>query len=125
MEFIEPVLLGFLDRNFGCRDGGESARYERHLKKIRAFVTDESPYWVKEKAIHVIFKIEEADLSIRTGEYIPKSPALCVETILLYVKKRIEKFVASNRAESSNAWIHIPIPLPEFPKQKFLLQPDQ
>ena len=125
MKFIDPVLQGFLDRNFGRQEMDDPARFEPHMDKIRAFISDESPYWVKEKAIQVIFKIEEADFSIRTGEYAPISPADAIETILCYAKKRIVKFAALYRSESSPGLTHISSPLPQFPIQKFVVQPDR
>jgi hypothetical protein len=117
MEFIEPVLLGFLGRVFGRREGEEPARHEPHAKKIHAFIKDESAYWVREKALYVIYEIESAESEIGAGRYTPKSPKTCVEAVLTHVKEKIGKIVEEYRLESPNDRMHTFAPLPTFPNQ--------
>ena len=116
MEFIEPVLLGFLSRAFDYQEGEEPDRYEPHLKKIRAFIKDKSPYWVREKTLHLISEIESIETHIKDGRHSPTTPKACIEFILLNVKKRIVAIVERYRLESPNGRIHTFHPLPMFPK---------
>jgi hypothetical protein len=115
MEFIEPVLLHFMGRNFGKQEGEDPARFEPHMEKVRSFIRDDCPFWVREKALQVIYKIEEAEYSIRKGEYIPVSPAGCIDSILLYTKERIENRIAKCQNEPAMKIYHINDSPPSFP----------
>ena len=117
MEFIEPVLLGFLSRAVDAHEGEEPGLYEPHLKKIRAFIKDESPYWVREKSLYLILEIEKIESYIRNGKYIPTSPEICIDFILLNTQKGIMDVVEKNRLGFPNEnCMHAVVPLPSFPK---------
>jgi hypothetical protein len=117
IEFIEPVLLGFLGRTFGFGEGEEPSLFEPHLKKIRTFISDESPYWVREKSLHLVCEIEGVENHIKIGIYNPTSPNACVKYILLNVKKRLMGIVEHYRLKPPNdVRMHTFAPLPMFPK---------
>jgi len=117
MQFIEPVLLGFLSRHFGHEEGENPSLYEPHLKKIQAFIRDTEPYWVKEKSLYIIDDIEYAEISIHTGRYTPTSPEAFLNAVLDRVQKTLEDLVAHFRLENVNGKMNIPVLMPSFPKK--------
>jgi hypothetical protein len=116
MEFINPVLRGFLSRVFNSQEGEEPDRYEPHLEKIRAFIKDKTPYWVREKSLHLICEIEAVENSFKIDRYTPTSPKDCIEFILLTVQKRIMEIAEHYRLKSPSNRMHTVHDLPTFPK---------
>jgi len=116
MQFIEPVLLGFLSRQFGFKEGEEPCRYEPHLKKIREFIRDKEPHWVKEKSLYIINDIEYAEISIQTGQYAPTSPEALLNTIIGRVKEKLEGLINLYQLEQVRGKMSVFVPLPTFPK---------
>jgi hypothetical protein len=116
MQFIEPVLLGFLSRQFGYKEGEEPCKYEPHLNKIKAFIEDKEPYWVKEKSLYIIDDIEYAEISIQTGLYTPTSPDAFLNTIIDRVKEKLESLIKSYQLEQVKGKMSVFVPLPTFPK---------
>jgi hypothetical protein len=115
MDFIEPVLLYFVGRVFGEEVGEDSTQFDPLMDKIRVFIKDDSPFWVKEKALQVIRKIEEADYSIRKDEFSPKSAADCLDVILFCAKRRIKNKISEYQTKEQNGVYHIDVP-PSFPE---------
>jgi hypothetical protein len=118
MLFIEPVLIGFFDRNFKF-DGSEDRHfYELCLEEIQVFIRDAEPYWVKEKSLQIIEKIEEAENQIQAGLYAPATPGAFLDTLLDKVGKRLKETSDYYRLENSKGKTSIFVPLPLFPPQK-------
>jgi hypothetical protein len=118
MEFIELVLLPFLSRVFDFREGEEPDRYEPHLKKIRAFIKDQTGFWVKEKALEIVHFIEYMETQIQIGNYEAVLPETCVDTVLYTAQKKINETVKAYRLkENPNRMSHF-FPLPVLPKKK-------
>jgi len=118
MQFIRPVLLGFLSRQFGYEEGEEPNRYEPHLKKIQMFIRDTEPFWVKEKSLYIIDDIEYAEISLHTGRYTPTTPDVFVDTILSRVKKRIDELTDHYRLEQNIGKMSVFVSLPSFSQKK-------
>jgi hypothetical protein len=118
MLFIEPVLLGFLSRQFGYQEGEEPDRYEPHLKKIQEFIRDEEPYWVKEKSFHIIDNIEVAENQVRAGLYTPATPGAFLDMLLTKVRKRVKETSDYYRLENNKDKTSVFVPLPSFPPQR-------
>jgi hypothetical protein len=119
MEFIDPVLSEFLDRTFENPDNVDTYDlYQPHLKKIRAFIKDNTGHWVKEKALWVIHFIETMETQIRLGRYEPVSPESCVDTVLNAAHKRMADLVDGYRLEINPNRIQDFFPLPVLPKKK-------
>jgi hypothetical protein len=115
MQFIEPVLLGFLSRHFGYEEGENPSLYEPHLKKIQLFIQDAEPYWVKEKSLQIIENIEAAECQIRSGLYTPDSAGDFLTTVLNKAKKRIEETSKYHQLENNKRKTSIFVPMPFFP----------
>jgi hypothetical protein len=118
MQFIEPVLLGFLSRQFSYQEGEEPCRYEPHLDKIHAFIQDKEPLWVKEKSLQIIANIEAAEDQIQTGMYIPTTPEAFLNTLLDKVRKRLEDLTVHFRIENIKGKMNFPVSFPSFPRKK-------
>jgi len=88
MEFIEPVLLYFLGRVYGEKEGEDEVRFNRHMNAIKDFIQDDSAFWVKEKTIMVIRKIEQAEYTIQSGEWKkPRTAKSCCRNNPVFCKR--------------------------------------
>jgi hypothetical protein len=117
MNFIEPVLLGFLSRSFDYEEGENPELYEVHLKRIRDFIQDKEPYWVKEKALFIIDMIEWAESEIKEGRYKPSSPENMVTAALRKTKERIGARTAYYKGDKPQGKTLVSLTLPSFPKE--------
>jgi hypothetical protein len=118
MEFIEPVLLGFLERTFW--DPGDVDTYDLYqpfLKKTRAFIKDNTGHWVKEKALWVVHFINTMETQIHLGRYKPVSPESCVSTILNTAYKRMADLVDTYQLKVNPERMQDFFPLPVLPKK--------
>jgi hypothetical protein len=119
MEFIEMVLFGFLKRNFEEPSGVDTyVLYQPLLKKIRAFVRDETGHWVKGKAFWVVHFIESMETQANQGRYNPVSPESCVETILDMSFKRMNGLIETYQLKENAKRMQDFFPLPVLPKKK-------
>jgi hypothetical protein len=116
MNFIEPVLLGFLSRNFDGDEGENPLRYEPHLKRIKEFIQDNEPYWVKEKSLFIIDAIEGAETGINRGDYVLTSPENFVTAVLERVKKLLTDTGDHFKDNRQKDRMYILLPLPSFPE---------
>jgi hypothetical protein len=117
MNFIEPVLLGFLSRNFDYEEGENPELYEVHLERIRSFIQDKEPYWVKEKSLFVIDTIERAESEINAGRYEPSSPENVITAVLKKTQERIGAITSYYKDDKLQGRTLIIHPLPSFPKR--------
>ena len=119
MQFIEPVLRGFLHRIFGIEEGEVQTYYGPHLQKIQSFIRDDSPYWVREKTLCVIGAITSFETLISFWhDYEPTTSKKFIRDILDYVEKYISKRVEEARyMEDATDEMHITVPFPVFPKR--------
>ena len=116
MQFIEPVLTGFFDRNFKL-DGSEDSHFvELCLDEVLSFIQDTEPYWVKEKSLRIIENIEAAENQIRAGLYTPATPGDFLTTVLNKVRKGIEEGIEFYREEQNRGKTRIYLSLPSFPR---------
>lgn len=115
MQFIEPVLLGFLSRHFGYEEGENPSLYEPHIKNIQLFIRDTEPYWVKEKSLQLIANIEAAECQILSGLYKPDSTGDFLTTVLNKVKKRIKETSEYYQLENNKSKTSMFITMPIFP----------
>jgi len=115
MQFIEPVLLGFLSRHFGYEAGENPDLYKPHLEKIQLFIRDTEPYWVKEKSLQIIENIEAAECQIRSGLYTPNSAGDFLTAVLNKAKKRIKETSEYYQLENNKSKTSVFIPMPIFP----------
>jgi len=114
MQFIEPVLLGFLSRCYGYEEGENPRLYEPHLEKIKLFIRDAEPYWVKEKTLQIIENIEAAECQIRSGLYTPDSVEGFLTAVLNKAKKRIEETSEHYRSKDNKDKTSIFVSMPLF-----------
>jgi len=118
MNFIEPVLLGFLGRQFNYLEGEDPKLYEPHLKKIREFIRDNEPHWVKEKALYIIAKIEQAENDIQTGRYTPSSTEAFVNALIKAAREMLDNIANYYRIEQVAGKMNVPMNMPSLPKKK-------
>ena len=62
-EVLEPVLDGFLSRNFGITFSEDNEECEMLFKKYLNFARDKDPFWTREKVTFLIFKQNEVEES--------------------------------------------------------------
>jgi len=114
MQFIEPVLTGFFERNFQLNESEDSHFVELCLDEVLSFIQDKEPYWVKEKSLRIIENIEAAENQIRTGLYNPATPGDFLTTVLSKVRKRFEEEIEFFREEQNRGKTRIYLSLPSF-----------
>jgi hypothetical protein len=115
MQFIEPVLLGFLGRQFGYEKAENPSLFEPYLKKILKFIHDVEPYWVKEKSLLIIENIEAAEDQINSGLYIPAAPEAFLDTLLNKIRKRLEEAAELYKLEDNKDKTSVFVSFPVFP----------
>ena len=119
MEFVESVLLGFLHRTFKQPIEVDTyVLYQPLIKEIGAYVKDKTGHWVKEKALDVVFLVEDMETQIACGRYEPESPEACVVAVLRLSKERMQKRVDTFKLEVDPKLMHDSFPLPVLPAKK-------
>ena len=113
--FIEIVLDGFFDRNFNLGDHEYDRLKELSLDKIKQFIKDKEPHWVKEKSLDIIYQIETAENSIKSGIYSPTSAEVFLDSLLRRTKEKITNAATYYQLEDNKGKTHIFVELPEFP----------
>jgi predicted AAA+ superfamily ATPase len=98
MDFIDIVLAGFIER---CYQEllDEDDEFELFLKDIRAFITDNNSYWVKEKAYNIIDAIQWAEGQFKAGKYIPDTPKKAVKAIISSTQKNLKDKISIKRSK--------------------------
>jgi len=115
MLFIEIVLEGFFDRNFTLEESEDTHFKELCLAEIKQFIKDKEPYWVQAKSLEIVYQIETAENSIKTGNYTPTSTGAFLDAILKRAKEKItgaaEHYQPLNNKDKTSIFVC----LPEFP----------
>jgi hypothetical protein len=112
MQFVEPVLKGFFDRNFELNKSEDVHFVELCLDEVRTFIQDAEPYWVKEKSRLIIEKIESAENQIRSGLYTPDTVGDFLATVLKKVTKELEDYGKVHQLENDKGKTSIFVSLP-------------
>jgi hypothetical protein len=111
MDFIYLVLNGFIERNFSSNG---ISRDDLYLEKIRDFIKNDPPYWVKEKACDIIYAIENLENDIQNRNYRPTSVKRAVNTIIKKANAIIERDVTYKLIGSNGHVIPVYVPPPNF-----------
>jgi hypothetical protein len=115
-EFVDIVLSGFIERNYRPLLDVDD-EYEPLKQDVRDFLADETPYWVKEKALGIIMSIQGAEDRCKKGDYKPDTPTKATREILRSAYKDIKWIYSDCHDEKRRRVIRAPFPLPKFPRK--------
>lgn len=115
MLFIETVIEGFFDRNFNLNESEDIYFKELCFDEIKQFIKDKEPHWVQAKSLEIIYQIETAETSIKTGAYVPTSEGAFLEAVLKRAKEKIIAVAEHFRLEKNKDKTNICVSIPVFP----------
>jgi len=120
MDFIDIVLACFIERCYR-KLLDEDDEFELFLKDIRAFITDNNSYWVKEKAYGIIASIQWAEDQFKAGKYIPDTPKKAVKAILKSTQENLKNRIKYQKFKNRDGSIRRGVineimRAPQFPK---------
>jgi hypothetical protein len=111
-DFLETTLEGFLLRNFSSHEVEISTIMELNLSLYLGFVTDSTPYWVREKTLALLNSQNAYELQFQGREL--KDPRRSLRSIVESARKRIEA-LAKEGSHPDSVYIRVFLPPPSLP----------